>query len=568
MPYATLRFGPFTLDPVRRSLRRDGHPVQLRPMAISLLCHLAEKRGKLVPKRELLETLWPDGSGTDANLTVTVAAVRKALGEVSGRHRILITVPREGYQFVAPVESDTDTLDPKIPRRLALPPIEIRGGDSREWIELVETIQTTIRDHTACIPGVEVAIENLEPTAQELSLEHFARAAGMEGVLVGTLERQSASARLELRIVDLDDQIQWHTQIVHPVDELPTLRLRAAREVSIALKPELEHVPKTDLGAQLEHTDAWRAYSEGRFHYGSGDGLPGLHRAAVAFQQAVDLDPTLAEAHAGLAEALLVLRTSGMAEADSTAKRIRTAATAAFQQQPLLPEAHLAMAQVCMVLEHNWMAAREHLMTALEFGPDNPWVHARYAIYLAWRRQFEASLDSIRRAQSLDPFSMRVTGEVAKIHYFAGQSGVALSILESATSRKLDFATGWMLTCWFHLGLGDGDAALDAIGNVRHQLEASALWDVFTGTAHGVAGRAELARTALDSLRTRRSRGETVPPQFEGMLLLSLRDFEGATECVRRSGAERYGEFPTIEADPYGPGPATKPSGGSISASA
>jgi tetratricopeptide (TPR) repeat protein len=279
--------------------------------------------------------------------------------------------------------------------------------------------------------------------------------------------------------------------------------------------------------------------------------LPGLHRAAVAFQQAVDLDPTLAEAHAGLAEALLVLRTSGMAEADSTAKRIRTAATAAFQQQPLLPEAHLAMAQVCMVLEHNWMAAREHLMTALEFGPDNPWVHARYAIYLAWRRQFEASLDSIRRAQSLDPFSMRVTGEVAKIHYFAGQSGVALSILESATSRKLDFATGWMLTCWFHLGLGDGDAALDAIGNVRHQLEASALWDVFTGTAHGVAGRAELARTALDSLRTRRSRGETVPPQFEGMLLLSLRDFEGATECVRRSGAERYGEFPTIEADPY-----------------
>ena len=94
-------------------------------------------------------------------------------------------------------------------------------------------------------------------------------------------------------------------------------------------------------------------------------------------------------------------------------------------------------------------------------------------------------------------------------------------------------------------------AALDAIERIRHQLEGSALWDVFTGTAHGVAGRAEEARAALDSLRARRNRKEPVPPQFEGMLLLSLRDFEGATECVRQSGEERYGEFPTIEADPY-----------------
>ena len=54
-----------------------------------------------------------------------------------------------------------------------------------------------------------------------------------------------------------------------------------------------------------------------------------------------------------------------------------------------------------------------------------------------------------------------------------------------------------MLTCWFHLGLGQPGRALAALENVRAQLDSTALWDVFTGTAHGVAGRAEAAHEAL-----------------------------------------------------------------------
>jgi hypothetical protein len=41
-----------------------------------------------------------------------------------------------------------------------------------------------------------------------------------------------------------------------------------------------------------------------------------------------------------------------------------------------------------------------------------------------------------------------------------------------------------------------------------------------------------------------------VPAQFDGMILLALGDFEGATEAIRRSGEERYGEFGLVEADP------------------
>jgi DNA-binding winged helix-turn-helix (wHTH) protein/tetratricopeptide (TPR) repeat protein len=549
MSTTPLRFGPFELDPIRRALLRDGVPVRLRPMAIALLCHLAQERERIVPKDELLQTLWPDGTGSEANLTVTVAAVRKALGEINGQHRMLITVPREGYQFVAEID-EGDAARNEMPRHLALLPLEIRKEATPERVEAVGRVREYLARHARCLAGLKIETPDSEAIGSGSMVEIVARL-NVSGILLGTLETRGDSTQLDLKIVDHDGHDRWHTQIAHPTEELHTLAIRAAREVVLVLNPTPGQRPRAASPPRNENSEAWRSYVQGKYHYASGDGLPGLHRAAVAFQRAVDLEPDLTPAQAGLGESLLLLRAAAMIEPDSTAQRVHDAAHAAFRRDPINEDAHMLMAQVCMILQHDWSAAREHLLSALEFGPDNAWVHAKYASYLAWRRQFEASLDSIRRAQSLDPFSMRITADVARIHHFAGQTGVALSILESATSRKLEFVTGWMLMTWFHLGLGDAEQALEALENVRPQLDSTALWDVFTGVAHGIAGRAEPAHAALSSLRNRRERGESIPPQFEATILLALRDLEAATERIQRSAEERYGEFPAIEADPF-----------------
>ncbi len=553
-----LRFGRFELDPLRRTLSQDGAPIQLRPMAISLLCHLVQERDRVVPKQELLETLWPDGSGTDANLTVTIAAVRKALGEVASVHRIVITVPREGYRFVGELESDGELgALSRMPRRIALLPIELletgdsAGGSSvgEDETELTELVRREIALHVASLAGVDVEV----PEPADLAtgdLEDLAAKLHVDGMLIGTLEGDSVSVHLELKIIDHDGKDLWHSQIVHAGSELHTLPLRAARAVVGVMNPDRGHRPAAQRLRASDYSPAWKAFLQGRFHYASGDGIPGLHRALVSYQNALGLDPELAPAHAGLADVLMILRTAAMLDPVETATSIRLEANRAMECDPLLPESHLAMAQVSMILDHDWLTAREHLLTAQDFGPEDPLVHSRYAIYLSWRRQFEAAVDSIRRAQSLDPFSMRLTTEVARIHYFAGQAEVALSILESATARKVDFANGWITRAWIHLGLGDGDASLAALNGVRAQLDTTAIWEVFTGAAHGISGRAERAQEGLQALRTRRARGEYIPWQFDALILLSLGDFVGATDCIRLSAEEQYGELGLVEADP------------------
>src|SRR5918998_4665709 len=104
----TYSFGPFMLDARRRLLLREGRPVPLTPKALDLLLALVERRGRVVEKDELLRVVWPDQFVEEANLSVNMSALRKALGERASQNRFVATVPRRGYRFVADVRELVD----------------------------------------------------------------------------------------------------------------------------------------------------------------------------------------------------------------------------------------------------------------------------------------------------------------------------------------------------------------------------------------------------------------------------------------------------------------------------
>lgn len=96
-------FGEFTLDPVRRLLRRDQETVALPPKAIDTLVALVEGRGEVMEKDELMRQVWGDAIVEEVGLAKNISVLRKALGESLGEHRFIVTVPGRGYRFVADV---------------------------------------------------------------------------------------------------------------------------------------------------------------------------------------------------------------------------------------------------------------------------------------------------------------------------------------------------------------------------------------------------------------------------------------------------------------------------------
>ena len=98
-----LAFRHFQFDPATGDLHGPSGPVALTPKALALLGYLVGHPGRLVSKRELLETLWRDVFVTDGVLKVCVRQIRQALGDDARAPRFVETAHRRGYRFIAPV---------------------------------------------------------------------------------------------------------------------------------------------------------------------------------------------------------------------------------------------------------------------------------------------------------------------------------------------------------------------------------------------------------------------------------------------------------------------------------
>lgn len=106
-------FGPYLLDPVERILWREKQLVPLTAKVFDILVLLVCHHGHLVGKEELMRSVWPDTFIEENNLTVSISALRKALGESPSGRPYIETVPKRGYRFVADVrESKSQSAPP------------------------------------------------------------------------------------------------------------------------------------------------------------------------------------------------------------------------------------------------------------------------------------------------------------------------------------------------------------------------------------------------------------------------------------------------------------------------
>jgi DNA-binding winged helix-turn-helix (wHTH) protein/TolB-like protein/Tfp pilus assembly protein PilF len=100
-------FGEFRLDAETPSLWRDGELVRIFPKALEILVLLVSRRGDIVSREELLETVWRDAFVEESNITYTVSLLRKTLDE-NGKKNFIKTIPKRGYRFVADVREVTE----------------------------------------------------------------------------------------------------------------------------------------------------------------------------------------------------------------------------------------------------------------------------------------------------------------------------------------------------------------------------------------------------------------------------------------------------------------------------
>src|SRR6185437_1448063 len=92
----------FRVDAQSDSLLCGAKPTALGRRAVALLRLLLERAGEPVPREALIEAAWPGLAVEEGNLSVQIAALRRALGEEAGGASWIETLPRRGYRYVGP----------------------------------------------------------------------------------------------------------------------------------------------------------------------------------------------------------------------------------------------------------------------------------------------------------------------------------------------------------------------------------------------------------------------------------------------------------------------------------
>jgi TolB-like protein len=243
-------FGCFRLDLRRPELRCGGQPVRLHQRALGILCALAEAKGEIVSKDELMARLWPGRIVEEGNLHVHVSALRKSLDQDGKGHSFVVTVPGRGYRlsgltglWSAPLaEGSSPQLPlPDKPSIAVLPFANLSGDSEQEYfadgmVEEITTVLSRIRWLFVIARTSSVTYKGRAADVKQVSRE-----LGVRYVLEGSVRKSGNRVRITAQLIDATNGAHlWADHFDGSLEDVLDLQDQVAIRVAAVIEPKLE----------------------------------------------------------------------------------------------------------------------------------------------------------------------------------------------------------------------------------------------------------------------------------------------------------------------------------------
>jgi Tfp pilus assembly protein PilF len=295
------------------------------------------------------------------------------------------------------------------------------------------------------------------------SLPRIAAQLGVAKLIEGSIFRVDNRVRITVQLVDavLDEHI-WSETFEREVEDVMMLQNEVAgaiaQQVEVTLKPEEQN----QLGsAESINPAAYEAYLKGQFHWQRFTPQD-TKLAAQYFQQAVNLDPDNALAHAGLATLCAVQAQMSLIRPQVAREQCLPLIMKALDLDDSLPDAHLAYAVHMTWLRYNWSEADAAFRRAIELNPSFAEARMFYSHFLTLTGRIEEGTEQMRLAVELDPLNPFVRGLHGVQLLMADDLQGAIRVTEEVLASTPGFGFGyWTLIHAYHY-LGEKDKAIAA----------------------------------------------------------------------------------------------------------
>jgi serine/threonine-protein kinase len=483
-------FAGFVLDPVRRTLSRDGTPVKLTPRLFDMLAFFVQNPDQILTKEQLLDAVWGGRLVEDGNLSQTIFSLRRALKIDGEDSSLIVTVPGRGYRFAAGVRLETDAPPALAPPGPAPPgPAALRrsgiagrillallvlGGVAFGLVQALvprpaasftppphsiavlafanmtgDPAQSYFSDGLAEeLIGSLSRVAALQVAARTSSfsfkgshavITDIARQLNVGAVLEGSVRREGADWHVTVQLIDGVSGYQlWSNSYDPGPSGMLALQQGIAQAVTTSLQVTLlgNDARKFTLGG-TENTRAFEAYLRG-IRANQQMTEAGYRAAQADFDAALALDPKFALAYVGRAWALNWIAGIGTNPDPGFVQKTMHAADDdadhAIALAPNLAVAHRAKAYL-LQNQLDFAAAETEIAQAHALAPGDAQSEISYGVLEVMMGHPQAGVAAVRHAAELDPLTPLPRRNLADVLFWSRQYSEALAVFANLSAH-------------------------------------------------------------------------------------------------------------------------------------
>ena len=314
-------------------------------------------------------------------------------------------------------------------------------------------------------------------------------------VLEGSVRRAGDKLRVTAQLINVADGFQlWSSDYDGDMKDILSFQSDVARRAVQALQGHLG-VDQTRALARTStpNPEAYRLYLLGRHHWGKFS-ESGWQSALQYFNQAVQLDPTYALAHCGLADTYNWMGGAVISGKEALSKT-KDMAQKALALDPNLAEAHVSLGQG-LLGTYDWSGAEREFKRALELNPNLALAHDQRAALLAYFGRFDEAFAEQRKAMELDPLSPLWLADFGYLLYYARRFDDAIAQARRALELEPSFVTARHLIGCSLMWQGNTAAAI-AEFQMERTLDTMLWSNAGLGQAYGMSGERTKAEEIL-----------------------------------------------------------------------
>ena len=384
------------------------------------------------------------------------------------------------------------------------------------------------------------------------NLRDIAKQLGVSNILEGSVQRAADQVRVTVQLINATtDAHLWAESYDRALTDIFTVESEIAKTIADTLRAKLTGSEERMMSKKpTANPEAYELYLKGRFFWNKRTGVD-LRKSIDYFDQAVAKDPSYALAYAGLADAYVLLSGFGAASPKDSLPEAKAAAEKGLELDGTLGEAHASLAQALLAYDFNFARANREFRRAIELNPNYATAHHWYGeSVLTPLGQFEDGVAELKRALQLDPLSVIINADVGTVLTSARRYDEAIEQLRKTLEMDPSFY-------YAHYNLGE---ALEMKGltedAVAEYQKATALNDdpvpqALLGHLYAKLGRKDEARRILQRLRDS-PKERYVTPYLFAMIHLGLGEKDRAIDFLEKTYEDRDGyNIAFIKVDPF-----------------